>query len=77
MKVLVHATRGNLSQGGVLFYGDPNSYEDKDKGKFGLRYASARTVRVVSELDTISALFRVSSPLYTSCNPPVGISRIV
>ena len=28
MKVLVHATRGNLSQGGVLFYCDPNSYED-------------------------------------------------
>ena len=35
VKVLVHATRGNLSQGGVLFYGDPNSYEDKDKEKFG------------------------------------------
>ena len=69
VKVLVHATRGNLSQGGVLFYCDPNSYEDKDKGKFrrsgarpvagGLGPKRSGTVRVVSELDMISTLSRV------------------
>ena len=36
--VLVHTTRWNLSQGGVLFYGDLNSYDEvKWAANFGAK----------------------------------------
>ena len=54
VKVLLHAIRENLSLGGVLFYCDPNSYEDKGKfGRSGARPIAGGlgTVRVVLGLD--------------------------